>query len=143
MSLLDGFSGYNQIKFKRTDKYKSTFTTHWGTFSYECVHFGLSNASTTFQRAMQLAFDDIIDKIIQVYLDELIVYSKTLTNHFSHLRKVFMRCRKFNISLNPLKSIFSVTQGELLGHIFYDSRISIDLKKIVIILNLPAPTSKK
>jgi hypothetical protein len=52
MSLLDGFSGYNQIKVKRIDMYKTTFTTRWGTFAYERMHFGLSNAGATFQRAM-------------------------------------------------------------------------------------------
>ena len=77
ISLLDGFSGYNQIKVKREDKYKTTFITRWGTFAYECMAFSLSNAVATFQRVMQLAFDDIIDKTIQVYLDDLIVYSKT------------------------------------------------------------------
>jgi hypothetical protein len=60
MSLLDGFSGYNQIKVKRTDKYKTTFITRWGTFAYERMPFGLSNAGATFQRAMQIDFDDLI-----------------------------------------------------------------------------------
>jgi hypothetical protein len=54
-----------------------------------------------------------------------------------------MRCRKLGISLNPSKSIFGVTEGNLIGHIVSDSRISIDPKRIVAILNLPAPTSKK
>jgi hypothetical protein len=76
MSLLDGFSGYNQIKVKRIDKYKTTFITCWGTVSYECMPFGLSNAGATFQRAMQIYFDDLIEKIIQISLDELTVYSK-------------------------------------------------------------------
>jgi hypothetical protein len=52
MSLLDGFSGNNQIKVKRTDKFKTTFITCWGTFAYERMPFGLSNAGSTFQRAM-------------------------------------------------------------------------------------------
>jgi hypothetical protein len=143
MSLLDDFSGYNQIKVKRTHRYKTTFTTRWGTFSYECMPFGLSNASATFQRAMQIYFDDLIGKIIQFYLDDLIVYSKNRLDHFGHLRKVLMQCRKFGISLNPSKSIFGVTKGKLLGHIVSDSGISIDPKIITAILNLPAPTSKK
>jgi hypothetical protein len=67
------------------DKYKTTFTTHRGTFSYECMPFGLSNVGATFQRAMQLAFDDIISNIIHAYLDDLTVYSKTQSDHFSHL----------------------------------------------------------
>jgi len=76
MSLLDGCSRYNQIKVKREDKYKTTFITHWGTFSYECMPFGLSNVGATFQRAMQITFDDLIGKIIQIYLDSLMIYSK-------------------------------------------------------------------
>jgi hypothetical protein len=54
-----------------------------------------------------------------------------------------MRCRKFDISLNPSKYIFNITKGNLLGHIVSDLGISIDLERIVAILNLPAPTSKK
>jgi hypothetical protein len=54
MSLLDGFSSYNQIRVKRIDKYKTTFITYWGTFAYERMPFGLSNARATFQRAMQI-----------------------------------------------------------------------------------------
>jgi hypothetical protein len=76
MSLLDGFSGYSQIKVKRAEKYKTTFTTRWGTFAYERIHFGLINVSATFQRVMQITFDDLIDKIIQIYIDVLIVYFK-------------------------------------------------------------------
>jgi hypothetical protein len=92
---------------------------------------------------MKISFDDLIDKIIQIYLDDLTVYSKIRSDHFGHLRKVLMRCRKFGISLNPSKSIFCVTKGKILGHIISDSRISIDPKRIVAILNLPALTSKK
>jgi hypothetical protein len=75
MSLLDGFSRYNQVKVKRTDRYKTTFTTCWGTFAYERMPFGLSNVGSTFQRAIKIYFDDLIGKIIQVYLDYLTVYS--------------------------------------------------------------------
>jgi hypothetical protein len=90
MSLLDGFSGYNQIKIKREDRFKTNFITCWGTFSYECMTFGLSNAGDTFQRDMQIDFDDLIGKIIQIYLDDLTVYSKNRSDHFRHLRKILM-----------------------------------------------------
>jgi hypothetical protein len=70
MSVLDGFPGYNQIKLKRSDKYKTTLTTHWGKFSYECMPFGLPNVGSTFQRDMQITFDNWIGKIIYVYLDD-------------------------------------------------------------------------
>jgi hypothetical protein len=76
MSLLNDFSRYIQIKVKRTDRYKTTFTTCWGTFAYEHMPFGLSNAGATFQRVVQISFDDLISKIIHVYLDDLTIYSK-------------------------------------------------------------------
>jgi hypothetical protein len=93
MSLLDGFSGYNQIKVKREDKYKTTFITHWGTFSYECMPFGLSNASVTLQGVVQIVFDDVIDKIIHIYLDDLIVYSKgrSIVSNFKNYGWVLSR----------------------------------------------------
>jgi hypothetical protein len=143
MSLLDDFFGYNQIKVKRADKYKTTFITRWGTFSYECMPFGLSNVGATFQRAMQIDFDDLTDKIIQIYLDDLNMYSKNQSDHFGHLKKGLMRWKKFSISLNPYKYIFGVTKGNLLGHIVSDLGISIDPERIAGILNLPSPTSKK
>jgi hypothetical protein len=76
MSLLDGFSGYNQIRIKRKDKYKTTFTTHWGTFAYKIMPFGLINVGVFFQRDMQISFNDLISNIIQVYLDDLTIYSR-------------------------------------------------------------------
>jgi hypothetical protein len=143
MSLLDNFYGYNQIKVKMIDKYKTTFITRWGTFSYEHMPFGSSNAGATFQRSMQIDFDDLIGKIIQIYLDDLTMYSKNPSDHFGHLKRVIMQCRKSGISLNPSKSIFGVTKGKLLGHIVFDLGIRIYPERIVAILNLPTPTSKK
>jgi hypothetical protein len=143
MSLLDIFTGYNRIKVKRKDKYKTNFITCWGTFTYEHMPFGLSNAGAIFQRAMQIDFDNLIGKSIHIYLDDLTVYSKNRSDHFGHLRNILMRCRKFDISLNISKSIFDVTKGKCLGHIVSDSGISIDPERIVAILNIPTLTSKK
>jgi hypothetical protein len=113
------------------------------TFAYERMPFGLSNVGDTFKRAMQIDLDDLIGKFIHIYLDDLTVYSKNRSDHFGHLKRVLMRCKKFGISLNPSKSIFGVTKGKLLGHIVSDSGIIIDPERIVVILNMPAPTSKK
>jgi hypothetical protein len=59
------------------------------------MSFGFVNADATFQRAMQISFDDIIGKIIQIYLDDLTVYSRNRPDHFCHLKQVFLCCRKF------------------------------------------------
>lgn len=89
-SLLDGFFGYKKIHLKNTDKFKVTFTTHWDTFYYECMPFGLINSTPTFHTSMQLDFDNLIRKIIQIYLNDLNLYSKHQIDHFDHLRRVLL-----------------------------------------------------
>jgi hypothetical protein len=142
MSLLDGFLGYNQINVKRVKKYKTIFTTCWRTFAYEHMPFDLINVGATFNRDMQIYFDDMINKIIQIYLDVLAVYFKTLEDHFDHLRQVFIHCKKFGMSLNPTKSIFGVTVGKLLRHILSNSGINIGMERVISIPNLKSPSSK-
>jgi hypothetical protein len=67
ISMLDGFSGYNQIRLKAEDKHKTTSTTPWGTFEYLRMPFGLSNAGATFQRAMDYGFRGLNGKLIEIY----------------------------------------------------------------------------
>jgi hypothetical protein len=117
MSLLDGFSGYNQISLKPSDSHKTTFTTRWGRYAYNKMPFGLINAANTFQCAMLISFKVLLGNIIVVYFDDLTVFSKEQSSHFDHLRQVLLRCRRFGISLNPKKTIFGVMEVKLLGHI--------------------------
>lgn len=67
MSMMDGFLGYNQVAVKESEQYKTAFTTLWGTYVYVRMSFGLTNARATFQRAMDVAFADIIDKFLAMY----------------------------------------------------------------------------
>lgn len=90
-SLLDGFSGYNKIRVKEEDQHKTTFTTKWGTFTYTKMSFNLSNTRATFQRVMDIAFSELINKIILIYLDDLIVFSNSKDDHFDHLEMVFKK----------------------------------------------------
>lgn len=115
-SLLDGYSGYNQILVKESDQFKTTFTTKWGTMAYRRMPFGLSNARATFQKAMDMAFKNLMYKFFLVYLDDVTIYSKVANQHIDHLRQILQRCREFGISLNPKKSMFLVHEGKLLGY---------------------------
>ena len=108
------FSGYNQIKVLPEDEEKTTFTTPWGTFMYAKMPFRLMNAGATFQRAMDIAFAGEIGNFVVIYMDDITVYSKSDREHLHHLEKVFMKCRKFGISLNPKKSNFALEEGKLL-----------------------------
>lgn len=108
ISLLDGFSRYNQILVHPNDQEKASFTTPWGTFMYIKMPFGLKNAGGTFQRAMDIAFAKEIRDFHVIYLDDLTIFSKSDKQHLDHLRQVFLKCRKYGISLNPKKSLFGL-----------------------------------
>ena len=125
-SLLDGFSGYNQVLVSKADQLKTTFRTPSGSYAYRKMSFGLINVGATFQREMDIAFIGLIGKFVVIYLDDVTIFSKNRTDHLTHLRRVFERCRKYGISLNPKKSIFSVTEGKLLGFVVSKQGINID-----------------
>ena len=75
-SLLDGFSGYNQVLVVKEDRLKTTFRTKWVTFAYIRMPFGLINAGATFQRAMDIAFHSLIGRSVVVYVDDVMIFSK-------------------------------------------------------------------
>eukprot|EP00253_Pinus_taeda_P028554 PITA_28554 len=143
ISLLDGFSGFNQILVHPDDQDKTAFTTPWGTIKYVKMPFGLKNAGATFQRAMDIAFAKEIHDLLVVYLDDLTPFSKSDQEHLKHLRKIFMTCRKYGISLNPKKSLFALEEGKLLGHIISKDGIRIDPERIQAILQIPYPRTIK
>jgi hypothetical protein len=139
-SLMDGFSGYNQINITPEDQYKTVFIFPWGTFTYRKLPFGLKNAGATFQRAMSYAFHDI-KHIVQPYLDDLPAHSLCRVNHPNHLQAIFVRCRFYRIHLNPHKCVFCVESSHLLGFIISHQGIRVDPIKVEAILNLPPPSS--
>jgi len=143
MSLLNGYSGYNQILVHEDDRDKTTFTTPWGTFHYAKMPFGLNNAGATFQRAMDMAFANEKDVFLIVYLDDLTVFSKTDEEHLYHLKVVFQKCRKYGISLDPKKSLFAMSEGKLLGHIISKDGIRVDPVRVEAIQQIEQPRNKK
>ncbi len=128
MSMMDGFSGYNQVIVHPEDQKKTSFTTPWGTFIYISMPFGLINAGATFQRAMDIDFMGEQDKFVAVYLDDITVFSKTDEEHILHLKLNFEKCRRYGLSLNPNKSQFTLSEGKPLGHIVVQEGVKIDPK---------------
>ena len=105
--------------------------------------FGLINVGATFQRAMDIAFRGLINKSVVVYLDDITVYSKKREDHVPHLKAIFERCRRYEISLNPKKNIFAIVEGALLGFVVSPNRITIDLVRIEAIKVITPPHNKK
>jgi hypothetical protein len=115
MSMIDGFFGYNQIFVSPEYREDTTFTTPWGTFMYAKMSFGLMNAGETFQRAMDISFISEKEKFVVIYLDDITVFSKYDKDHCHHLKKVFLKCKRFGLFLNPKKSFFFYEGGKIIG----------------------------
>ncbi|KAL0318211.1 UNVERIFIED_CONTAM: Transposon Tf2-12 polyprotein [Sesamum calycinum] len=139
LSFMDGSSGYNQIRMAPADEELTAFRTPKGIYCYKVMPFGLKNAGATYQRAMQKIFDDMLHKNVECYVDDLVVKSKKLENHFHDLRKVFERLRRYQLKMNPSKCAFGVTSGKFLGFIVRQRGIEIEQAKIDVILRMPEP----
>ncbi|GJS60911.1 reverse transcriptase domain-containing protein [Tanacetum coccineum] len=140
---LDGFSGYFQIPIDPKDQEKTTFTCPYGTFAYRRMPFGLCNAPGTFQRCMMAIFHDMIEKTMEVFMDDFSVFGDSFSTCLSHLEKMLKRCEDTNLSLNWEKSHFMVKEGIVLGHKISKSGIEVDRAKIEVIAKLPHPTTVK
>ncbi|PKA60509.1 RNA-directed DNA polymerase like [Apostasia shenzhenica] len=132
MSFLDAFSGYHQIRMTKEDEEKTAFTTDYGTHCYNVMPFGLKNAGATYQR--------MID---EAYVDDILVKSKTLTEHLSDLRETLDTLRRYNLKLNPAKCTFDAASGNFLGYLVSARGIEANPDKISTILNMPSPRTAK
>ncbi|KAG9444934.1 hypothetical protein H6P81_016274 [Aristolochia fimbriata] len=117
LSFMDGSSGYNQICMDPKDEELTAFRTPKGIFCYKVMPFGLKNAGATYQRSMQLIFDDFLHKRVECYVDNLVVKAKERADHLLDLRAVFERLRRFQLRMNPLKCAFGVNSDKFLGSI--------------------------
>ncbi|GJY81473.1 reverse transcriptase domain-containing protein [Tanacetum coccineum] len=136
---LDGFSGYFQIPIDPKDQEKTTFTCPYGTFAYRRMPFGLCNAPGTFQRCMMAIFHDMIEKTMEVFMDDFSVFGDSFSTCLSHLEKMLKRCEDTNLALNWEKSHFMVKEGIVLGHKISKSGIEVDRAKVDVIAKLPHP----
>ncbi|XP_071929676.1 uncharacterized protein [Coffea arabica] len=105
--------------------------------------FRLKNAGATYQRTMTTLFHDMIHKEMEVYVDDIIIKSKKVEDHFVDLKKLFERSRKYNLKLNPAKCAFGAPAGKLLGFIVSKKGIEIDPAKIKTIRDMPIPKCQK
>ncbi|GJT70516.1 reverse transcriptase domain-containing protein, partial [Tanacetum coccineum] len=140
---LDGFSGYFQIPIDPNDQEKTTFTCPYETFAYCRMPFGLCNAPGTFQRCMMAIFHDMIEKTMEVFMDDFSVFGNSFSTCLTNLEKMLKRCEDTNLALNWEKSHFMVKEGIVLGHKISKKGIEVDKAKIDVISKLPHPTTVK
>ncbi|GJZ50402.1 reverse transcriptase domain-containing protein [Tanacetum coccineum] len=138
---LDGFSRYFQIPIDPKDQEKTTFTCPYGTFAYRCKL--LLAITGHVQRCMMQYFHDMIEKTMEVFMDDFSVFGDSFSTCLSHLDKMLKRCEDTNLVLNWEKSHFMVKEGIVLGHKISKSGIEVDRAKVDVIAKLPHPTTVK
>ena len=143
LSFMDGFSGYNQIRMHKDDVPKVSFITDFGVFCYLVMAFGLKNAGATYQRLVNKIFKPLIGKIMEVYVDDMLVKSLDKADHIKHLRESFEILRHHKMMLNPAKCAFGVGSGKFLGLMVSKRGIEANPDKIKAILDMEPPRTVK
>ena len=103
------------------------------------MSFGLCNALASFQRCMMSIFSDMIEEIMEVFMDEISVYGKTFDDCLENFDIVLQRCEEKHLVLNWEKCHFMVREGIVLGHLVSERGIEVDIAKIEVIKQLPPP----
>ncbi|KAH0608011.1 uncharacterized protein H6S33_002063 [Morchella sextelata] len=142
-SKIDLKEGYNLIRIKDGDEWKTAFRTRYGHFEYLVMPFGLANAPATFQNMMNDALREFLDQGVVVYLDDILIYSKSREEHRELVGKVLSRLQEYNLVANPKKSFFELTEIEFLGYILAPAGVTMALDKVMSVTNWQAPRSVK
>lgn len=141
-STLDLRSGYWQVGVAPQHKEKTAFTTGRGLWQFKVMPFGLCNAPATFQRLMENVLSGLPPEVCLVYIDDVIVHSKTFDEHVERLKRVFERLRTANLKLNPTKCKFLKPSVVYLGHLVSATGVQADSAKVESIQSWPVPTDK-
>jgi ribonuclease HI len=143
MSLLDCFSGYDQIYMKEEDKASTSFITPFGTYCFIRMPEGLKNAGSTFSRLTKIVLESQVGRNIFTYVDDIVVTSKSKEDHLADLTETFANMRDARLRLNPKRCVFSVRQGKILGYLVLHRGIEANPTKIQAIINMTPPQSAR
>ena len=127
MSFLNAFQGYHQKPLALGDQEKTTFVVLTGNYHYKVMPFGLKNAGSTYQRMITRMFEPKLGKSIEVYIDDMVIKSKVMSEHVGDLGNIFEILRKHKLRLNDFKCFFGVGSGKFLGYMVTHWGIMVNL----------------
>jgi hypothetical protein len=140
-SMVDLRSGYHQIKIHPEDVPKTTFSTRYGLYKYLVMSFGLTNAHAHFMYLMNSVFKPELDKFVIVFIDDILIYSKSEEEHAQHLRLILQRLRDHQLYAKFSKCAFWLKEVPFLGHVISAEGIAVDPSKIQEVLDWKSPKS--
>ena len=144
-STLDLAAGYWQIQVVPESRPKTAFATHQGLFEFRVMPFGLTNAPAVFQRLVQEVLEGLNPEggpdFVSAYIDDILVFSRTLEEHMEHLRLVIDRVMKAGLKLNPAKCKFIQQEVEYLGHIVTPQGLKTSTRHVEAVQQFPVPTT--
>ena len=140
-SSLDLTSGYHQLVLPESDRPKTAFNTHFGKFEYKVLPMGLSNAPAVFQAAMNRVFGTLLNKCVCVYLDDILIFSKTPAEHLQHIEQVLKILSQQQLKAKRVKCAFFKPELKFLGHIVSASGMRPDPAKVSTVMDWPTPVS--
>ena len=143
MSFLDVFQGYHQIPLALDDQEKTAFVTPVGNYHYKVMPFGLKNVGSTYQRMMMRMFESQLGKNIEIYIDDMMMKSKVVSEHLGDLGNILEVLRKYKLCLNASKCLFGVELGKFLGYMVTYRGIEVNPDQIKVINNLQSPRNPK
>jgi hypothetical protein len=140
-SKIDLHSGYDQIRVRPEDISKTVFTTRYGLYEYLVMSFGLTNAPAHFTYLMNSVFMPELDKFVVVFINDILIYSKSKEEHATHLRVVLTRLREHKLYAKFSKCEFWLDRVPFLGHILSAEGVAVDPSKVKDILEWKPPTT--
>ena len=140
-SKIDLRTGYHQLRVRDTDIPKTSFRTCYGHFEFTVMPFRLTNAPAAFMDLMHRIFQPYLDQFVVVFVDDILIYSQSEWEHEYHLRIVLQLLRDHQLYAKFSKCRFWLTEVRFLGHVVSASGVSVDLKKVEVVMSWERPKS--
>ena len=136
---MDLKNGFNLIRIREGDEWKTAFRTPYGLYEFQVMPFGLTNAPSTFQDMMNHIFSDMIDLGLLANMDDILVYTRTLEEHDKTVHEVLRRIQTNGLAVNPEKCVWQVQEVEFLGYIIGRNSIKMSQDKVEAVLSWKTP----